>query len=442
MNNKNPSELQIARLKFEAGIKTAKLLVLTLHKFYIGIAMVAIIIAMIFGNMNPWVALVITLFGCLFFTWQLPLRKMWRANLAGIYQNESLWQLADDLIFEDCGQTLPDVLEGKKPKEIEQTTKLALVQAQLVYIRNGDCQNALKIAEYVQELNKAESDAISYEDVTAASLLVAVGKYDDAIFDLKATLRYLDNENRSNSPATATTLILLGHAYSEIHKFDEAETYFNRVKDLIDQPDKDLSTNHMDRVVRAMEVKDEALKAIYFTYLGRFLVEKRDVKAELPLKAARDIMGDESLQKTNQLLLPEIFYGLSLLELLRHDYSKAEEYASQSLQGYETKTRYFGTEYLKTKAAHAFAKFKQTANPDLATDIEESLDKLQKQVEPNHPAIATCLVQVSECYKAAGAMNKARDALIKAGDIRRQLFSKDDPLVVEIERLANSLSIV
>jgi hypothetical protein len=444
MSNKGKplSDINLLKLKIQALGMTAQLSVLTMWKLWLITATVTTVVLAGLFHLNAPVAFLGSFVGSIILCLvPVPLKTIWRSNLAMLLQQHGQWELADDMGFGDISAHLQDILEGRTPKVPPSELEIGLAQAQLTFIRRGEQRKALKVAQYLYNNQSGDSNDI-YDASTLGSILIGVGRYQEGIALLKANCKSLDSEDRVYSPSKVTNLLTLIHTSLELRKFDDAQDYISELKETIDCSPSQQSTDQVDQLVRTLAVKSDIDRAFYFMYLGRFIQETGSVgDAELALQAARDIMTNEDLQKQISLLYPEILLALGYLELSRQDCPQAERWASEALDYYNSQTRFKGSEYHNARALLVYAQWKQGRGERAISELEDVRQQLQSELEENHPFIAACLVQLGDCYIAEGKTDAAIDALNKALQIRQAIFSPDDVQIAEVAELINTISV-
>src|SRR5581483_10070733 len=98
MDKKLPSDLELFRLKTLAALRTARLVVLVRGKYALIVAgVIALLLSPLF-HLNAPIAFLGALSTCIVLQIISPAtRRVWRNKLITIYQEQRLWDLADEL---------------------------------------------------------------------------------------------------------------------------------------------------------------------------------------------------------------------------------------------------------------------------------------------------------------------------------------------------------
>lgn len=436
-NGTNPDAVSLIWMKTRAVLRTAIVAVLTLGKAYLILAIVVTALASILFHLNALVAFIGALIGCAILCVSFTqLRSLCKSEFAVICQEEHLWELADRQVFEEAGVCLQDILEDRQPKDVRPDSDMWLSQAQLIFIRKGQLQKALKIAEYLSKDTNSNDNSAEYSTNALACLYVEIGRYEDGIGIFHTNLSRLESDNRSGSPAYVTTLVGLIQASIDKQQTSDAERFLKRLKQTIESTNKEERSDDLDQAVKRTSGKDEVDMAFYWLLSGRLKTQTGDSDAESALIAAKAIMANEQYQKTYTLLYPEILLALASLALKQKNFEKAEELAKQSLEFYEKRTRYTGAKYLIAKATLVYSRLNQGTKENATRELETILQGLRSELAETHPDIATCLAQLAASHLSDGNRKAGRAALEEALLISTKLFPQD---ACEIHELRNLL---
>lgn len=420
--------LKIMNAKVTATFRTIKLISL-IHGTLglVGAGILTLIFCFLF-HLDPIMAFAGSFVGCVIVCMVvLPIKPIWLSKFTTVCQERKLYDLADKLVFEGIEGSVQEILAGRRPKEESADLRLKLSQLQLLYIRKGEIRTAMKIAEYLVSTSDSP-----YHDNTIATIYIEVGRFDDGIRILRQSQISLSMDGRANSPAAVTTYLGLISAELTLRKLDDAAASLKKLKEVLDGDQE--CKQSTDRIVRSEVAKEEIDKAFYLYLLGKLQTLTGDERAAQNLEEALQIMAKESNKRIVQLLYPEIVLSLAKLSLCRGNFEKARSFGEQSVQLFETDTRYRGIDYHKARAIVAYAKFRQGAG-SACDQLKDALKGMSAQLESNHPELATHMFWLAESQIKDNDIQSAIVNLQRAYEIRNALFGSEDQLTIEAKNM-------
>src|SRR5579885_3124036 len=243
----NPFAVQRAKLK--ATYRTARFLLKMFGAITLLLALVMTWVLSSLFHLNIPMAFLGSIVACIVLGMVvLPVKVVWRSNLSQICQVEGPWELADELTFSEIGTALDDILSGRRPREEKPNLALALTNVKLLFIRKGEPQKALKIAEYLVENSEPGTSNYIYQKNTLACLNVEMGMYQHGMALLRAHLAHLESEERAGSPAYNSVMLGMLEAYIQQRRVDEAEMWLAKLKESIDTMHGNTCKNHTDEL--------------------------------------------------------------------------------------------------------------------------------------------------------------------------------------------------
>ncbi len=429
-------QLKFAKAKVQATVQTVKMLFLIWGTVGLITATIFSLILSTLAGLNPPVAFLGSFVGCaIICVFFLPLKAIWRSKVAQICQSEGLWEEADQLVFEDAGSALEDILQGRLPREDTPNLFLPLGQSQLIFIRKGETRKALLVAEYLSR--QGSDDDKSYQCNTLAALYIEIGRFEPGLTMLNEILRQLESEGRMNSPAYSSALLSKTQAYIDMHRGEECKSVLEKLRKTIESLKNDEIPDFGDRLVQSEAVQYDIDLAFHYFYSGRLKDLLKEEDPEPTVRMALEIMKNESYQKVVTLLYAEILLWMAGLKVRQGDFKKAEGLAKETLAHYENKTRYKGPDYHRARATLAYARLKQGYS-DVNGELNGCLKKLDTDYEPIHPSTATILTWIADSYVQKNDFQAAKDALERALSIRKTLFAADDTDIAQIQELLDS----
>jgi tetratricopeptide (TPR) repeat protein len=429
----NPKEVvapaQLRRLQFLAIRRSLQLFVIgKIGLFWSGAAALNILLLVLFFKLAVPAAIV----GGLLLTscgigWLIS--KMWFSQLCMVAQEEGCWEFADHLVENKAQPYLGQCMSGEYPtKPISLEADMALSQVQLLMIRKGEDRNALKLARYLYESNKENLE----QTQVYGALLTCTGRFQEGITLIQQLVGKMEKNGRADSPVLNNSLTTLAKAMIDLHRFEEAQEYLTVLQNRVHKTTKkELST--ADEVMRLQLCADELDLMFYYFYFGVYLIETGSAEADVLINSAKDLMSKPELQKKLNLMYPEILTALAKIDLLRGNDQEAHNHAAAAMEHYKERTRYSGPEFQKTKAMLAFVSCR-LGRMDAVSDLEDALNALRAELEPNHPSIADCLTMLGQVYLLTERQDDARASLEAARKIYKALFPEKDPQIEKVDR--------
>jgi tetratricopeptide (TPR) repeat protein len=365
--------------------------------------------------------------------------KIWRSSIVDVYQKEHYWEAADQLILEDTGPVLQQILDGKPCPNYEKGKhELPLSQARLIYIRKGESANVIRLSEF---LSKQRPDN-PYESVTLGCVYMDYGRYDDGFRVLNQTRVQLETAGREDSPPYLSVHLGMTSGYISLHKIKEAQATLSKLEEIVNVLAGGNQKDRIDQlVVKHNVLKHEMHRAQCLKLSGRIQKFTGNPEASLTLTAAREIMKNKELQKTLTLLYPDIVNQLADLALMQKQFDKAAQFAKEADEYYENETRYKGRDYHNNKAILVYARFKQGKIGNYSDELNQCLTELRNLCAEAHPYIADCLVRLGEVYLSEHKPSEARQAFEQALTISQKLFRPDDRQINDIETKLSSMAV-
>jgi|AGTN01.3.fsa_nt_gi hypothetical protein len=364
-----------------------------------------------------------------FVCWKDPMRfvsSMWHSSLAKAYQEQGLWEAAEEL-----ANSMINPIEADDASN----NLLGMSQLQLIYIRQGKLGKAQKIAENIYELESSKRlqddlahEMLPYHMNTLAAINSARGSYSDAFKLITESKRQLERDERKRSPAYGTVLIALGEIHSERHEFAKArealQEYYQHWFDMTNNQ----SANRNDELVKT-DTADKTDIALYWLVSGRLLrYEKKYEQAEKELLEGVKIMKDEALQRRKVLTLPELLWELGYVTLDTGRIKEAESYFDRAVTYYKKRTVYIGPALGDALAGLAYARFKLNSKNkgDTKADLERALKLKEAELVPEHPSIAKTLTYFADVHAEEKNFEEAEKIMERAMSIYTNLYGADD----------------
>jgi tetratricopeptide (TPR) repeat protein len=440
MQKKAPSSLLLFKLKALAAFHTAKMYMLLLGRANLIISAIVCAVLSLMFHLNAPICFV----GCfiaisVMFACSEAAKLVWKGNLSTLYQQECLWDLAEQLFASDVDAAVKSIMENKPPKEMPIALSLGLAQKVLLLSRQGESEESIKITEFIMDRAKDESEKRAH-CTTLAAQYVATGRYQDGI-RLYQTL--FVQEKAKGDEATSATIgppVGLCEAYLDVHQFSDAERVLGQLKEEVDRLANKKHVDVADNMVREATGGADTEKSFYWLYTGKYKTLTDADDAESALQAAFDLANKEHVRKCMTLLVPDVQYAMALRALKRQRLSEAIEYAKQAVDHYDQHTRYRGRDYWLVKGLMTYAMMKDGRRAGAAQQLRECAEQLEKFLLPNHPAIATTLAYLGETLIADGDKDGARAAFEQALGIRRALYRPGDPDIAELEQQIGSIA--
>jgi len=364
-----------------------------------------------------------------FICWKDPMRfvsSMWNSSLAKAYQEQGLWEAAEEL-----ANSMINPLDDDDASN----NLLGMSQLQLIYIRQGKLAKAQKIAEtiYEMESSKRLEDDIAHEMLpyhmnTLAAINSARGIYSDAYKLITESKRQLERDERKRSPAYSTVLIALAEIHSERHEFEKAREFLQEFYQHWFDMTNNQATNKNDELVKT-DTADKTDIALYWLVSGRLLrYEKKFEQAEKELLEGVKIMKDEALQRRKVLTLPELLWELGYVTLDTGRIQEAERYFDRAVTYYKKRTVYTGPALGDALAGLAYARFKLNSKNkgDTRDQMECALRLKEAELIPEHPSIAKTLLYLADVHAAEQNFEEVEKIMERAMSIYTNLFGKDD----------------
>ena len=111
----------------------------------------------------------------------------------------------------------------------------------------------------------------------------------------------------------------------------------------------------------------------------------------------------------------------------------------EALDIYDSETRYRGAEYFKCKSIIAYSRFKQGQAASVVAELKDYLEKFEELLYVPSIHISTILVQLAEACTADGDTDTARDCLMRAIPMRKQVLPEHSPRIREAEEMLAQL---
>lgn len=430
--SKEPREIKIARAKVAATFKTIRLILFVHGTFAL---ITATLMALVLGSMfhlNMPLVFAGSLFGlAVLLAARVNIKSIWASSFATACQAEKLWDDAENTALDGALESINEILDGKYPSNPAPGLRLRVAQMQVVLIRKGEMKNAAKLAEYLYRESPSENK--SYQANGLGCILVELGKYDRGFEILESALTQVEAGDRSNSPAHVTALIGLAQANINLERLDKAESLLKRLKASTEACQSEAGKTVTDRYVK-MSAADSGIEmAFYWFFLGQAQKLRGNEEAEASLQRAADIMKAPALRTKLVLFYPEIMLTTGLFALANKDYIKAEKQAKEAITIYEEETPSKGTDYVRSQALLAYARFKQGHSEPFAEELSRCLERFKELLYEPHPTIATCEAQLAEVYASQGQNDKAREYFEHALATRKKLLPENSPRIKEVE---------
>jgi tetratricopeptide (TPR) repeat protein len=437
---KRSNAATLSSVKFTAAYKTARLLVWTLGTLVLISS--GILTALMCGifHLNPLMAFLGSVVGSLILFIRPPIIKLvYRSKLTQACEQEGYWDLADQLVFEDANPLYEDILSGKRvdPDKV-QLSAVPLSQAQLLLIRRGEMRKALKIAEQLSR-GHADNESGTYSDNMVGILYVTLGRYNEGLSILRASMNRLEATNRQNSPAFTSVVLGFLQTYVEQHNVAEAKKFLEKLKGSVDEDKKNETKS--DNIVRMECNVDEVDRAWHWFFSGQIKMRAGEAGAEEAFLKAKEIMSKPAHLKLLSLFYPEILLNLAMLSLMQNDYRKAETLAKTGIDYYEKETRYRGCDYHRTIIVYEYARFRQGIKGDTIARLETSLAQFKAELEPTHPHFIDCYKYLGEAYAHEDNPQKARECLEAAERIAVSNYPAGDEDTLAIRNLIAGLPV-
>jgi tetratricopeptide (TPR) repeat protein len=440
MQNKAPSRFLVFKLKALAAFHTAKMYMLLLGRANLIISAIVCAVLSLLFHLNAPICFVGSFIAiCVIFACSEAAKLVWKGNLSSLYQQEKLWDLAEQLFSADVDDAVKSIMENKPPKEMPISLALGLAQKVLLLSRQGESEESIKITEFIMDRAQDESEKRAHCNSLAAQY-VATGRYQDGI-RLYQTL--FVQEKAKGEEATSATIgppVGLCEAYLDVHQFSDAERVLGQLKEEVDRLANKKHVDLADDMVREASGGADTEKSFYWLYTGKFKTLTDAEDAESALQAAFELANKDHVKKCMTLLIPDVQYSMALRALRRNRLGEAIEYARQAVDHYDQHTRYRGRDYWLVKALLSYATFKSGSREGAAQQLQECVTQLKKFLVPNHPAIATTLAYLGETLVADGDKDGARSAFEQALAIRRALYRSGDADIAELEQQISSIA--
>ncbi|HEY9718695.1 MAG TPA: tetratricopeptide repeat protein [Trichormus sp.] len=440
MAKKQLTEVEHQRLKMLAMTRLARLFITVNGTISLIVAGVFTLILTPIFHLNAPLAFAGSFLGLILFQLLMPdMRKLWRSSMVDVCQKEHHWDVADQLILEDTGVVLQQILDGKPcPTFDKGKHELPLSQARLIYIRKGESASVIKLSEFLCEKRAGNP----YESVTLGCVYMDYGRHDDGFRILNQTRVQLETAGRENSPPYLSVHLGLTAGYISLHKIKEAQATLDKLEEIVNVLAGGNQKDRLDQlVVKHDEIKHEMHRAQYLKLSGKIKELTGDPEASIALTAARDIMKNKELQKTLTLLYPGIVNDMADLAIRQKQFDKAAQFAKECDDYYENETRYRGRDYHNNQSMLAYARFKQGKIGNHSDELNQCLTGLRDNCAAVHPYIANCLSSLGEAYLSENKPSDARPAFEAALAICQKLFPADDPQIKEIEAKLTSMAV-
>jgi tetratricopeptide (TPR) repeat protein len=364
----------------------------------------------------------------------LPMKTIWKSKLISAYQEEHLFDLANELGFKDIGREVAQILDDKYPSISEPDHFiLRITDLRLLFIRQGEMGKARKLSQYLYRMQPENSYNIS----CLASINDSLGYFDEA---LELALRNIDNlssDVRTSSPAVATSCLCLISTNLYLHRTVEAQKWLERLKTVIDTKDRSKTESNVDRLVRIECNSTNVDAAFYALYLGKFQMLAKQSDARENMMKAEKFMAIEENQRRLLLFYPSIMMSLGRLSMQEGNYKPALVNFERALSLYEP-TPFRGPDYHECRAFAAYCKWKNTG-ANAVDQIESAICSLEVEVQPNHPRLGMILVLLGEVQMRFNAV-KAKQAYERAHAIYTKQYPAGDPDMCDLEQRLISMA--
>ncbi len=431
----NPNSALAIKAKLKATFRSARLLVLLYGS--VGLVGCVVVTMLLCGwlHLNPYATFAgsVVSFVILAVT-VLPMKSVWKSKLIMAYQEEHLFDLANELGFKDIGKQVAEILDDKHPIVVSDLDHfiLRITDLRLLFIRQGQMRKARRLSQY---LCRQQPDH-SYHVSCLASINNALGYFDEAIELALKNIDNLSSDVRTASPSAATSYLCLISTNLDLHRTAEAEKWLDKLKQLVETKDHSTESN-IDRIVRIECNTTEVDAAFYSLYLGRFQMLAKQTGARENIMKAEKFMSIEENQKRLQLLYPFIMLSLGQLSMREGDYKAALAKFAEATKLYEA-TPFRGPDYHESCAFAAYCKWKNSGS-NVVDQIASSIRFLEDEVQPNHPRLAMLLVLLGEAQMRLNAV-KAKEAYEKAHAIYSTQYPAGDSDTRDLEERLASLA--
>jgi hypothetical protein len=244
--------LPLTRAIWRATKQTAKLFLLTWGwALFIAAGVIALVLSSKF-NFNMPLAFAGSLVGLFFVAGAvLPTKRVWRAFLAHACQEERLWDIADQLAFDDAGSALDDILSGRYPQNAHPNLDLALHEVLLIFIRKGEVRRAIRVAQYIVEEDKREEVGDEWHSASTilAGLYADIGRFQVALAMCRAGLVDVESSGSAWSSSRITYLMVMTQVHIDLHQIPESKKWLKSVKRDIDSRRTAVIDNKLDHFV-------------------------------------------------------------------------------------------------------------------------------------------------------------------------------------------------
>lgn len=426
-----PKAARIARARVRSALRLAHTMlsvfgVLTL----IGAGLITLILSLFqLNSVVLFAGSVVAL--TIFWVRIVPLGKLYKSDLFLMYQEEGLWDLSEQTLYEQGGPAIEAILEGRNITDENSDIDLLVPQLVVLFIRKGKLREAISISEY--QIRRSKADASDDYDVLAC-MYVEVGKFDLGLQKLLGTLDRLRLEQREGGPAGVSVHLGILHTYACLRDLPKAESWLASYRKTVDICHKTTTTT-TDELVKAHASRIEVDESFYHLFAARVhLLKNEQVEAAQSLDKAITMMKAPELQAKLTLLYPELLIAKIELEIKRQDYVAAERIACEVLDYYARKTVYLGVDLAVTTQLLAYSRLKQGRIIPLE-DLSAPLERIKSILDPIHPKIATALTYLAEGLIAREQQSQAIECLERALNIRRQLFKEGDAEILALENM-------
>lgn len=438
----NLSSSDSVKLAKAKGIALRKMIFMisTAHGgLILGIAISTTVSLTFLLHLNPLLAFAGSLVaGAIFSLVISPIDELWNSALSNACQQVGLWKVSDQLSRDGVDDPIKEILAGRYPANAGLGLALKASQLQLLNIRKGDLNTAVKYGEYLYKNSIGDKDGHSYQASTLGSLCIEMGNFERGFSLLGECLDELEQADRQDSPAYITGLLGMVHGAIELERIEEAEKYLRRLDKAIDLSHSTRSANRTDRWVRQDIGGSYSIEQTFQIFFNARLKElKDDPDAEQDYLSALESAKRPDIQRTVVLLYPDILTCFANQRLKREAYDQAAKLASEARSYYESKTENRGLDYWKARLAVAYAAFKK--GRPVTEEFEEGLRVLKDCIAELHPFVATTYLWLGESQAKEGNIEKARSSFTHALRIRKQLFSESSRGVKEAASALGSL---
>ncbi len=432
----NPNSALAIKAKLKATFRSARLLVLLYGSVGLVGCVVATMLLCGWLHLNPYATFAGSVVSFVILgVAVLPMKTVWKSKLIMAYQEEHLFDLANELGFKDIGKQVAEILDDKHPVVVSDLDHFMLIitDLRLLFIRQGQMRKARKLSQY---LCRQQPDN-SYHVSCLASINAGIGYFEEA---LELALKNIDKLNadvRTASPSVTTSYLCLISTNLYLHRTAEAEKWLDKLKELVEAKDHSTAESNIDRIVRIECKSTEFDAAFYALSLGKFQMLAKQKGARENMMKAEKIMSIEENQKRLQLFYPSIMMNLGQLSMQEGNYKVALAKFEEAINLYEA-TPFRGPDYHESCAFAAYCKWKNSGS-NVVEQIASAIRFLEDEVQPNHPRLAKLLVLLGEAQMRLNPV-KAKEAYEKAHAIYAKQYPAGDPDTCDLEQRLISMA--